>query len=505
MGKWPGIALLLTILLPAHAAWAEVPRPERLLLLVFDQMRPDYIDRFQLKHFQKLRAQATNYPNAIVGHLGAETVVSHLVLSTGRLPKDLPWMDEVLCDKAGTLGAANAFYATGALAPEQLLQLMRTLPKETLLPFLVKQRRPGFVAAVGEKDYATLVFGTPAADAVVSLHKSHGICTPDGIAVPRYIATSDRFTLECSNAYGTERSFYPIDGARFVPGDDPAHLGGDVWVTDVALQLMDHEDWSALFLTFGGIDKIGHLTGEADGPMPLDFEPKYHLEDALRTADAQLGRLLAELERRGLRDKTLVVVTADHGGQSDRRYLGMGRSGKAMAGHGAEGETLAPWLRHLREAGNVAATFQDSAIRVWLTDMAPVNVAAVLGALRAISGVTEIHALAQEDAGWRYRRVYAALAQEPAAFRSWAAAHSEALVGTMANPAGPTFIALLADGVGFDLLGDHGGAQEHVQRIPLMLLDPSRKPQTIRAFVGLSQVRDIILAALACGRAAGCP
>jgi hypothetical protein len=32
------------------------PRPDHLVVMVFDQMRPDYIDRFDLKHFKRLRA-----------------------------------------------------------------------------------------------------------------------------------------------------------------------------------------------------------------------------------------------------------------------------------------------------------------------------------------------------------------------------------------------------------------------------------------------------------------
>ena len=35
---------------PASAA------PNRVVIMVFDQMRPDYIDRFNLQHFKRLRA-----------------------------------------------------------------------------------------------------------------------------------------------------------------------------------------------------------------------------------------------------------------------------------------------------------------------------------------------------------------------------------------------------------------------------------------------------------------
>ena len=69
------------LLLPACARTEPAARtkPDHVLVMVFDQMRPDYIDRFNLEHFKRLRASARNYPDAYVGHLASQTVVSHLV------------------------------------------------------------------------------------------------------------------------------------------------------------------------------------------------------------------------------------------------------------------------------------------------------------------------------------------------------------------------------------------------------------------------------------------
>ncbi len=54
---------------------------------------------------------------------------------------------------------------------------------------------------------------------------------------------------------------YPLDGNRFVPGTDPAHLGGDMWVADAGMEMMDKENWSGMLLTLGGIDKTSHMWG----------------------------------------------------------------------------------------------------------------------------------------------------------------------------------------------------------------------------------------------------
>jgi hypothetical protein len=49
-------------------------------------------------------------------------------------------------------------------------------------------------------------------------------------------------------------------------------------------------------------------------------------------------------------------------------------------------------------------------------------------------------------------------------------------MATMAGPAAPDLVGLLADGVGFGRIGDHGGAQELVQRIPMIIRVPGEKP-----------------------------
>src|SRR5688572_19202600 len=77
---------------------AQSGRPDYVLVMVFDQMRPDYIDRFGLANFKRLRASSRNYPDAYVGHLSSQTVVAHMVIPTGLRPGALPWVDDVLVD-----------------------------------------------------------------------------------------------------------------------------------------------------------------------------------------------------------------------------------------------------------------------------------------------------------------------------------------------------------------------------------------------------------------------
>ncbi|HEV7845843.1 MAG TPA: hypothetical protein VGO83_06285, partial [Thermoleophilaceae bacterium] len=56
--------------------------------------------------------------------------------------------------------------------------------------------------------------------------------------------------------------------------------------------------------------------------------------------------------------------------------------------------------------------------------------------------------------------------------RSWFVRHGDELVDTMASPTGPDVVGLVADGVTYGVMGDHGGDNEEVQRIPMVFYGP---------------------------------
>ena len=453
--------------------------PDRVVIMVFDQMRPDYIDRFNLGHFKRLRSASRNYPDAYIGHLASQTIVSHLVIPTGLAPRELPWQDDAFIDVAGVLGKPGGVYNADDLSREQIWQFLERIPREHFLPARINDSL-GPVFAVGEKNYAAQTFGGPHASAVVTLQKTDGMCVPDGVNVPSYIAENPRFALDCSEPYGTGYStIYSLDGSRFVPGSDPARPGGDVWTADAALEIMRREKWSGLFLTFGGIDKVAHMLGEQDGPGLVSVPSEYRLADVLRVADTQLGRILDELDAQDLSARTMVVVTADHGGQRHDFYLGNGRFQSCCAFENLADAVDPPfWIEHLNQLGKLRTAYADSSINLWLADQSEANEQALVRGLQDVSGVTEIYAKRRTGTDYHYQQVYANLDTQSARFRAWARQHSSELVNTMAGIAGPDLVALMADGYGFGRIGGHGGAQEKVQRIPMIIRVPGEPPST---------------------------
>ena len=478
------ILMIVAAVCIAAAACSRAPAPsptvpDRVVIMVFDQMRPDYIDRFDLQHFKRLRASSRHYPEAYIGHLASQTIVSHLVIPTGLAPRELPWQDDAFIDVAGALGKAGGVYDADELSREQIWRFLERIPREHFLPARITDTL-GPVFAVGEKNYAAETFGGPYASAVVTLERGDGTCVPDGVNVPSYIAQNPRFTLDCSKPYGTGYStIYALDGSRYVPGDDLTRPGGDVWTADAALEIMRRDKWSALFLTFGGIDKVAHMLGEQDGPGLVSVPSEYRLADVLRVADAQLGRILNELDAQNLSGRTMVVVTADHGGQRHDVYLGNGRFQSCCAFENLADPVDPPfWLDHLNQLGKLRTAYVDSSINLWLADLTAANEGAVTRGLQDVSGVTEIYAKRRTGTEYRYEQVYANLEAQSARFRAWARQHSSELVNTMASAAGPDLVALMADGYGFGRIGGHGGAQEKVQRIPMFIRVPGEAGST---------------------------
>ena len=153
---------------------------------------------------------------------------------------------------------------------------------------------------------------------------------PDGVNVPTYIKDPfcGRLLRQLPTTYGTDAAFpswiYPLDGNRFVPGHDLDHLGGDNWVADAAMDMMENEDWSGMFVTMGGIDKAGHMWGaDSDvqsAPGSIDYQS--HVQFNAENADVQLGLMLDKLEELGQLDDTLVVLTADHGATFGTEFYG---------------------------------------------------------------------------------------------------------------------------------------------------------------------------------------
>jgi hypothetical protein len=474
-------------------------KPTRVVQIVLDQLRPEFIEAFDMENVQALIAGGAHFENAYLGHMASETVISHNVMTSGLLPKHMGWADEWYRDTKGLLGPRNGRYVTGSMSQDQFDTLIEARGYPKLADYLKAEYPDRVVAAIGEKGYAVNTFGGPAADYRIT-YSGRSECPgrgpvrgPDPLSAPDYLLSADcndRFFINSDRAHdhGTSTTapawMYPTEGHRDIPGEDPDHLGGDVWVADAAFEVMDHEDWSGLLLTFGGIDKAGHMWGGLNDVPPYPGgDADTHMTAAAHVADEQVGRVMDRLEADGLLDETLVVLTTDHGQQQSKHFYGVNEAGRGNTnwyyGSDADESYLAPSPEIQRlidgTGGNIEMSMQDSAIRSWLVDRSRPAKREAAGVMATLGGVRATY----YRTGSSYRLHWQAPRSEwTTAEWRWHRRHAQEIVDTMAAGYAADVVGLLADDTSYGVAGDHGGTQESVQRIPIVFAGAGVRPGT---------------------------
>ena len=135
----------------------------------------------------------------------------------------------------------------------------------------------------------------------------HGVDWNDYLPKKGYAIGTDLFDL--AHAAGLQTIMH-VGKEKLRQITEPSSLDIFTYVNDrdlvVAQRLIDDfpQDFGVLFVHFPLVDGMGHVYG---------WMSPEQLSVAFR-ADEALGNLLAELDVRGLRDETLIIVTSDHGG-----------------------------------------------------------------------------------------------------------------------------------------------------------------------------------------------
>ena len=135
----------------------------------------------------------------------------------------------------------------------------------------------------------------------------HGVDWNDYLPERGYALGTDLFDL--AHAAGLQTVMY-VGKEKLRQVTEPTSTDVFVYVNDRDLVVADRlitnfpQDFGLLFVHFPLVDGMGHEYG---------WMSWQQLSVAYR-ADEALGNILAELDARGLRDDTLVIVTADHGG-----------------------------------------------------------------------------------------------------------------------------------------------------------------------------------------------
>lgn len=166
------------------------------------------------------------------------------------------------------------------------------------------------------------------------------------------------------------------------------------------------------------------------------------------------------------------MLTTDHGGQPSKRFHGVNELNRGdynwYYGKTQNGDYLqpSPSLAPLIATGNVRFSYQDSAIRTWLTDTSRAAKREAAGVMATLPDVIASYRLS--DDGSRYRLDSVNWGAMNKSERRWWLKHGREIINTMAAPHAADVVGLLRDNTSYGVAGDHGGAQKPVQRIPIV-------------------------------------
>jgi len=507
------------------------PPPTRVLIVLFDQMVPAYADKFDMPNFRRIRDAGTEFKQAYLGYMASETVIAHNVITSGQSPRHMGWVDEAYRDSANLFGkGVDAMHITGDLSLTDFGTLVDHEGYPKLADYLHTAYPGTKFITVGEKSYAVESATASHGDIAVRLSSRRtdvsaatgcpnlsvdGAGTngqfrePTGKNVPSYLTTPGKGSGACgrffinsssSNDYGTKTAppswMYPEDGNRFFPGTDASaqagHLGGDTWVADAAIAMMD-EPWSGMFVTLGAIDKAGHMWGAQNdngGGTCTTGAEQTHVKCAAANADVQFGKLLDKVKAvdTAKGGETLVVLTADHGATYGEAFNGKTTSGAGDtnwyyapngvydAGACAPSTSCpdtttynnpSPALQPLRDTNNLAFVYGSTAVEAWLLNRTEAKMKEAAAAGLQLPGSTASYY--RSGSGFTLFGTNKMTQPE----KDWWKDHGQEIVDTMAAPSGPDIVVLMHDKTSYGVYGDHGGAQESVQRVPMVFWAPS--------------------------------
>ena len=318
------------LLLSALAAYAQT-RPKLVVIVVVDQFRADYLSRFRADYkggFDRMLREGANYTNARYEHAPTVTAVGHSVISTGAMPAvsgiiGNAWVDRANGNKQVTAVCDLDFKVVGAETPKEGA---RCVDQDPASP------RRLLVSTIGDemrnRDEKSRVIGVSlkARSAILpSGHRANGAFWFDDasgnfITSTYYSAELPGWVKEFNDrklpAQYVERKWDGFDKWDFHsqsanrPYDKiPASPWGNELIEQmaeraiVAEQMGQRESTDLLTVSFSSNDYVGHAVGP-DAPEVRDM--------AIRT-DQLLGKLFAVIADKVGLDKTLVVLSADHG------------------------------------------------------------------------------------------------------------------------------------------------------------------------------------------------
>ncbi len=343
----------LTISMALESVSAAPPGtgPKLVVVLVVDQMRADYIDRYSPQWTKGLRRMMTNgawFRRAAHPYFNTLTCAGHTSISTGTYPATNGIIGNVWYDRDAGKRVACVEDPSATTVSYGLPVNGGFSPKNIRMPTLADELRaqtpgPSRVVTMSMKERTAITLAGQRADAatwfdgaaqglvtssaytkdpvawVQAFFKANPIAaefaTPWTLALPadRYLH-GDEGLGEKPPAYWTSVFPHPLAGKPGAPAAQPyyawetspfsdRYLGRLAMAAVDALQLGSGRGTDYLGVSFSALDLVGHAFG------PESFE----VQDVLIRLDDTIGTLLGYLDKKVGEGNYVVALSSDHG------------------------------------------------------------------------------------------------------------------------------------------------------------------------------------------------
>lgn len=335
---------------PAASATKSTPKPKLVVLLVVDQMRADYIEKFRHQWtggLKRLVEQGAWFRDAAYPYAATETCVGHATISTGAFPATHgmianAWWDRetqkmVTCTsdpKAKNLGYAGGTPKGGDSAVRMAIPVFAEELKfqsggATHVITMSLKARAAITMAGHKADNVTWfdsgswttsdVYGTyPFPEELIKRHSvrdDYGKTWAPILPRSAYLYEENAFGAVPPHGWG--QSFpHPLGGKS--GSSEPDESFYEQWATSpfadtyltkmaeaavTALHLYNAGATDFLGVSYSSVDYVGHAFG------PRSWE----IQDILVRLDKDLGELFAHLDQKVGRGNYVVALSADHG------------------------------------------------------------------------------------------------------------------------------------------------------------------------------------------------
>ena len=237
-------------------------------------------------------------------------------------PTLLPSLTATFTETSTPTGTATSLPPTATVTPAPLVKRILILSLDGLRADAVTQSPMLNLMALMQNGAYTLNAQTIFPSATLPAHASmltglcpakHGVDWNDYLPERGFAKGPSLFDLAHSAGLETDMV---VGKQKLVQVTDPASVTNFTLINDrdvvITQKILENfpDNFGVLFIHFPTPDAMGDVYGW----------PSREYWDVLRQADKALADLLKALDDRGLRNETLIIVTADHGGHGMSHY-----------------------------------------------------------------------------------------------------------------------------------------------------------------------------------------